>query len=90
MITKKIVNKGETINVKRFYIEEVKTQCPNCGSDKAIILGESYLSYPKIGKKEEAWGLCSDCKCSFTVPIKLELKIEYDMNEANIEEIEED
>ena len=84
MPVKKIVNQGEEINVKRFYLDEIKVKCPNCGAD-AKMLGDNYLSYPTIGEEEEATGYCGNCESCLTMPVKVRIQIEYDYSKITFE-----
>lgn len=81
------VNEGEQIDVKRFYVDAIDVYCPNCNS-KATLLGNNYLSFPIVGKTEEANGYCGSCDSLLTMPIKINIEVEYDTSKIKFEKDE--
>lgn len=87
MLEKKQVNEGEQIDVKRFYVSPIYAKCPNCGSN-ATLLGYNYLSFPIVGKTQEANGYCGSCDSFLTMPIKINIEVEYDTSKIKFEKDE--
>lgn len=53
---------GEDLG-KRVYLPGVviRSKCPECGSPYVKDLGESYLSYPRVGVPYRLTGYCQEC-----------------------------
>ena len=65
----------EEIDVKRFYIPEVKATCPECGHECS---SDDYLSYPCVGDKLHYY--CGECEHEW-YPYKIEA-ITIDLEDA--------
>ena len=75
------IEKGSSIDVKRFYLPgvEITTKCPKCG-EEIKYFGEDYLSYPIVGEIETLALYCSNCDINFLIDAKLNIELEYDLD----------
>lgn len=77
--------KGAEIDVKRFYVPGVTihTECPKCGSQKQLDLGDDYLSHPVAGSPERVGFYCESetegpekyCNTEWDVKVILDITV---------------
>jgi DNA-directed RNA polymerase subunit RPC12/RpoP len=76
----------EEISVKRFYLSHtIEVDCPKCQS-KVELLGDKYVSYPKLNTSIDTYSCCNECGKEFTLPIKIGMSLEYDLDKLVVED----
>lgn len=74
------IDKGASIDVKRFYLSgiAIESKCPKCKESIEFSGDSEYISYPVIGEKETVCLYCNNCNINYLLELELKISISFD------------